>query len=77
MLRVDMAYEMERVYVEIDGASVHASAAALHADNTRQNVLAALGWLPLRFTAAHLYRDAQGVIATVARTLDERRAAGF
>lgn len=52
--RVDFAWPGQRLIVEADGASVHASAAALREDVRRQNALVAAGWTVLRFTWADL-----------------------
>ena len=54
LFRLDFAWPAVRVAVEIDGASTHASRAALRRDLRRQNsvvsVLTGDGWLLLRFT---------------------------
>jgi hypothetical protein len=49
--RADFAYVEERVFVEADGRDAHARMLAFEDDRTRDNDIAATGWLPLRFTA--------------------------
>lgn len=64
--RVDLAWPEARLAVEADGASVHATAAALRADLRRQNLILAAGWQVLRFTWADLGRIAPVVRAALA-----------
>lgn len=69
LARVDVAWPEQRVAVEADGASVHASADALRADLRRQNLIVAARWQVLRFTWADL-----GRIAAVVRAALSSRA---
>ena len=52
--RVDFAWPVMRIAIEIDGAAVHASAGALARDLRRQNAIvlafASAGWVLLRFS---------------------------
>lgn len=52
--RGDAAFTRERVLLEADGRSVHERRAAMEADRTRDQDLAAVGWLTLRVMRAHL-----------------------
>ena len=62
--RRDFVWAKERVVVEIDGRSVHATTTAFERDRVRDNEVGLAGWLPLRFTrrrvvhrAAQVQRD--------------------
>jgi Protein of unknown function (DUF559) len=48
-IRVDFAYPQLRIAIEIDSVHWHSGLRAIHRDNRRQNLLAARGWLVLRF----------------------------
>lgn len=48
--RIDVAFVVPRVAVEIDGWAWHVDADRFRADRRRQNVLVAQGWTVLRFT---------------------------
>jgi very-short-patch-repair endonuclease len=48
-IRVDFAYPELRIAIEIDSVRWHSGLRAIHRDNRRQNMLAARGWLVLRF----------------------------
>lgn len=63
--RVDFAYPAQRVAIEVDGLSAHASAAALQHDLTRQNLLVSLGWTALRFTWPDVIRRPVSVASTI------------
>lgn len=63
--RVDLAWPARRLLVEADGATAHASPAALREDLRRQNALVAAGWTPLRFTWSDLGAIAPRVAAAL------------
>lgn len=63
--RVDLAWPRQRLVVEADGASVHASPQALRADLRRQNAIVAAGYRLLRFTWADLGRIAPPVASAL------------
>jgi hypothetical protein len=75
-VRLDAAYPDARVAVELDGAAFHGSRAARERDLRRDNALAALGWVVLRFSYARLMADPEGcrreIVAVVARRLANR-----
>jgi very-short-patch-repair endonuclease len=48
-IRLDFAYPHLRIAIEIDSVRWHSGLRAIHRDNRRQNLLAAQGWLVLRF----------------------------
>lgn len=48
-IRVDFAYPELRIAIEVDSVRWHSGLRAIHRDNRRQNLLAARGWLVLRF----------------------------
>jgi hypothetical protein len=67
--RVDFAYPVEKVAVEVDGFRYHADRRAFDDDRARANDLLALGWVVLRITAKHMAEDPRGVAAWVRRAL--------
>jgi very-short-patch-repair endonuclease len=67
--RVDFAYPRARLAIEIDGAQFHAGASAWRGDLARQNVLVALGWQVLRFTARDLDTRPDEIATTIRSTL--------
>ncbi|MCC5952097.1 MAG: DUF559 domain-containing protein [Acidimicrobiia bacterium] len=70
--RVDFAYLRYRVIIEIDGFAHHGGRASFHADRRRDQLLAAHGWLVLRFTARDLDDGPDHVISVLAQTLASR-----
>lgn len=73
--RLDLAWPEQRVVVEADGYSYHASPAQLARDRVRQNALVVVGWLPLRYTWAAARADGPGIMRQVAAVLAGRSAA--
>jgi hypothetical protein len=59
-IEVDAAYREAKVIVELDGAAFHGSRAARERDLRRDTVLAAQGWIVLRFSYARLTSDPAG-----------------
>lgn len=72
LMRVDFAFEAERVIVEVDGFRWHPDG---HLDRRRDNVLAGLGWRVLRFSWAEVIHEPQRVLADIAAALTWWRAA--
>ena len=58
--RLDLAYERERVAVEMDGHQWHSSREQRERDMRRDAALAAAGWLTLRFSHRRLHEDVAG-----------------
>lgn len=74
--RIDIALVDEMIAIEVDGWQYHGKFLAAHqSDRERQNLLAVNGWLVLRFTAAQIFNDIQGVSATIAAAARQRRVA--
>jgi hypothetical protein len=71
--RLDLAFEHERVVVELDGGAYHASRAQRERDNRRDAALATIGWLTLRFSHERLHHDAAGCGRDTVATLATRR----
>lgn len=67
--RVDFAYPMAKLAIELDGYAYHSGRGDWQRDRTRQNELVAAGWTPLRFTKADLASRGRSVIAHVSRRL--------
>lgn len=76
---LDRAWKEAMLAVELDGAAFHTSPKDRQADLERDAVLAAMGWLVLRFTYAEVLRDPEGVRAKVLavhlRRVEQLRAA--
>lgn len=71
--RLDLAYEDERVAVELDGDRYHSSRAQRERDRRRDAALASIGWLSLRFSHARLHSDVAGCRRDTLATLAARR----
>lgn len=72
----DVAFEAERVVIEVDGWTTHGDRAAFERDRVRQSRLVAAGWVVIRVTWREL-RDHPGRFAAHLRqTLDHRRRSG-
>ncbi|MCK8616523.1 type IV toxin-antitoxin system AbiEi family antitoxin domain-containing protein [Gordonia sp. C13] len=66
---LDIAFEAERVDIEIDGMAFHSDATAFQHDRTRQNVLVANGWTVLRFTWRDVTTRPNWVLAQIRTAL--------
>ncbi|GAA1854800.1 DUF559 domain-containing protein [Microlunatus capsulatus] len=66
---VDIAFDRERLVLEIDGWEFHGSRAAFEQDRARQNDLVLAGWRVLRFTWAMLTEDPDAVVVAVLAAL--------
>ena len=75
LARVDFAYPLERVAIEIDGFRYHAGRSVFDGDRRRQNDVLSAGFAVLRFTAADLARPRR-VAAMIRRVLWERGCPG-
>ena len=64
--KVDACWPSHWLVAEVDGLHAHATAAALDNDLARQNMLVALGYVPLRFTWRHIVRDPDSVASVLA-----------
>jgi very-short-patch-repair endonuclease len=70
--RVDFAYPVELVAIEVDGFSAHGSPRAMARDFDRQNALQALGWTVLRFTWHQVIKEPLLVAERIANVLLSR-----
>jgi very-short-patch-repair endonuclease len=70
---LDLAYEDEKVNVELDGAKYHFGTANRERDMRRDATLARLGWLTLRFSHDRLVTDPEGVRRELLAVLASRR----
>jgi very-short-patch-repair endonuclease len=73
-LKLDRAWPEVKLAVELDGARYHTSPEDRRRDLARDTVLAALGWVVLRFTYADVLRDPDGVRATILEVYRTRLA---
>jgi very-short-patch-repair endonuclease len=71
--RLDLAYEVERVAVELDGDRHHSSRADRERDRIRDAALAAIGWVTLRFSHRRLHDDVAGCRRDTLAALAARR----
>ncbi len=71
--RLDLAYEAERVVVEMDGSQYHSSEEQRERDRRRDAALATLDWLTLRFSHRRLHSDVAGCRQDTLATLAARR----
>jgi very-short-patch-repair endonuclease len=69
---LDMAYEEQRVAVELDGRAYHAAPAQWERDIARDLALATIGWLTVRLSHRRLTNDIAGCRRDVAAVLRER-----
>jgi len=69
---LDLAFEVEKLAVEIDGLAHHSGPDQFQRDRTRQNWLINLGWKVLRFTWDDLTKRPHYVIATILAALQEQ-----
>lgn len=71
--RLDMAYEAQRVAVELDGRAFHASPVQWERDIERDAALATIGWQTIRLSHRRLTTDVDGCRRDVLRALEARR----
>lgn len=71
--RLDLAYEEERVAVELDGERYHSSREQRERDRRRDAALGTIDWLTLRFSHQRLHLDVQGCRRDTSQTLAARR----
>lgn len=70
---LDLAFERERVCVELDGATYHRLPMDRERDMRRDAALSMLGWLVLRFSYHRLHQCAEEVTDEVDAILETRR----
>ncbi|MFN2562774.1 MAG: endonuclease domain-containing protein [Jatrophihabitans sp.] len=71
--RLDLAYDDERVAVELDGYRYHSGRDQRERDMRRDAALASIGWLTLRFSYERLHHDVAGCRRDTLTTLAARR----
>jgi very-short-patch-repair endonuclease len=71
--RLDLAYEVERVAIELDGFAFHSTKAQRERDMIRDAALAACGWLTLRYSHQRLHADVAGCRRDTLAALAARR----
>ena len=65
-VRLDLAYPVDRVAIELDGWAYHGQRSAFDRDRSRRNALTLLGWTVYQFTSS---TSDQELVATVSRAL--------
>lgn len=73
--RLDFAWPVQRVAVEVDGFADHSSLDQFGADRRRQNELVLAGWLLLRFTWDDVCQRPAEVAARIRRAVEVSRPA--
>jgi very-short-patch-repair endonuclease len=71
--RLDLAYEAEKVAIELDGARYHVGKGRWELDRRRDAALASIGWLTLRFSHDRLHYEVRQCQAETLATLAARR----
>jgi len=71
--RLDLAFEPERVGLELDSRKHHLNARAFEYDRERQNRLELNGWMILRYTWRHYTQSPTRLVGEVVRALERRR----
>ena len=76
--RFDFAWPNQQVAIEMEGGTWtggrHNTGAGMKNDMEKYNAAVATGWLVLRFTAAHLKQDPQGVFEQIVDCLNTYRS---
>jgi very-short-patch-repair endonuclease len=70
---LDLAYEVEKVNIELDGAKYHFAPIHRERDMRRDAALAKLGWLTLRFSHERLVNDTDQLRRELLAILVQRR----
>lgn len=73
--KIDVAFVVEKVAIEVDGWAFHTDSEVFQIDRNRQNVIALLGWKVLRFTWLDLTAYPERVIAEVAAATRQQPSA--
>jgi very-short-patch-repair endonuclease len=71
--RLDLAYEEERIAVELDGHAYHSTRDQRERDMRRDAALASIGWLTLRYSHSRLHTDVAGCRRDTLSALAARR----
>ncbi|WP_333473230.1 endonuclease domain-containing protein [Lolliginicoccus lacisalsi] len=74
---IDLAFERERVAIEVDGWAWHRDAERFARDLQRQNTLVNAGWHVLRFDWHRLAHDVAGVLGEIRAALARGRTPGL
>jgi very-short-patch-repair endonuclease len=71
--RLDLAYEQEKVAVELDGYRYHSTREQREKDMRRDAAVATMGWVTLRYSHDRLHDDVAGCRRDTLATLAARR----
>jgi very-short-patch-repair endonuclease len=71
--RIDLAFEVEKLAVELDGRGYHSSDDQWQRDIRRDLALATIGWQTVRLSHQRLTHDRHGCRLAVAKVLQARR----
>lgn len=74
LYRLDLAFEEERVAVELDGYRYHSSRRQRELDMQRDAALASIDWITLRYSHERLHEDVAGCRRDTLSALAARRA---
>lgn len=67
--RVDFAYPVQKIIIEVDGFAYHSSPRELDRDRSRRNELTSLGWRVFQITWRQIQADPVGVIERLRKLL--------
>jgi very-short-patch-repair endonuclease len=70
---LDIAFPVEKLAVEADGAAWHGSKKARKRDHIKDNVLAKIGWTVLRFSDRQIIEDCAGCVDEIEKMLRIKR----
>jgi very-short-patch-repair endonuclease len=73
--RLDLAFEAERVAIELDGYRFHSTRQQRERDMRRDAALASVDWVTLRYSHERLHTDVRGCRRDTLATLEARRVA--
>lgn len=73
---VDFAWPEQRLAVEVDGWSAHASHQAFGEDRRRDREVVRASWRTLRFTRDEVVRESARVVAEIREVLEAQRSGG-
>ncbi len=70
--RLDIAFPDQRLGIEVDGHEFHATRAQRAADARRQNLIASIDWMLLRYTSDQVFLEGPAIAIEVVRLVRDR-----
>ncbi len=72
--RLDFAFPVQKIAVEVDGITYHNTPEAFEADRRRDRELSAIGWTTVRFSASEVFKRSLHCARQVADLVKQRAA---